>query len=120
MTDTIKLLNDLKYFTGSEEYYRNPLFKKFIYTEGVKYLAENAQAYWLIDYIFSYQTLKLLQTHPFQVWKIKVAENNTAIITVEDGNKQVLKTFKLDYTDFPLEEFSLWFIEGTLLLPSEY
>jgi len=120
MIDTIKLQAELKNFTGSEQVFYNPLFRKFRYTEGVKYLAQEANCYWLLDYIFSNQHSKTLQQTPFQVWKLKVAEDNTATITVEDGNKNHIKSFKLEFTDFPLEQIDLWFIEGTLLLPSEY
>ncbi|MBK8193705.1 MAG: hypothetical protein IPK76_11040 [Lewinellaceae bacterium] len=73
MIDKIKLQTELKNFTGSEQVFYNPLFRKFRYTEGVKYLAKNQ-----------------------------------------------VKSFKLEFTDFPLEQIDLWFIEGTLILPSEY
>lgn len=119
MTNTIKLLNDLKQFTGTEEWHRNSLFPQFLYTDGVKYLAETAGAYWLIDYIFSNQMLETIKKQPFQVWDLTV-DNNEAIMKVEDGNKMVVKGFKICYTDFPLKEFTLWFTDGVLLLPSEY
>ena len=120
MIDKIKLQTELKNFTGSEQVFYNPLFRKFRYTEGVKYLAQEANCYWLLDYIFSNQHSKTLQQTPFQVWSLKVAKDNTATITVEDGNKNQVKSFKLEFTDFPLEQIDLWFIEGTLILPSEY
>lgn len=92
----------------------------FRYTEGVRYLALNADAFWFITDVFAHQFIAPFKDESFQVWKIKVAENHTAIITVEDGNKKVLKTINLDYTDFPIEEFSLWFVDNVLILPSEY
>ncbi|MCW5921432.1 MAG: hypothetical protein KIS77_03755 [Saprospiraceae bacterium] len=119
MIDKIKLQAELKNFTGSEQVFYNPLFRKFRYTEGVKYLAQEANCYWLLDYIFSNQHSKTLQQTPFQVWSLN-AKDNTATITVEDGNKNQVKFFKLEFTDFPLEQIDLWFIEGTLILPSEY
>jgi hypothetical protein len=115
-----QLLADLKQFTGSEEVYFNPLFRKFKYTEGVKYLAKTANSYWILDFIFSNQTLSILKNNEFQTWKIKVIEGYKAEITVEDGNHNKLKSFKLDFTDFPLDEFTLWFVYDTLMLPSEY
>jgi len=42
---------DLAQFTGSEQLYRHSLVKRFCYTDGVKYIAERAGAYWLIDEI---------------------------------------------------------------------
>ena len=117
MTD---LKTELKQFTGSEVFFRNPLFGRFIYTEGVRYLAERAGAYWLIDYVFSNQHNGEIKAQPFQVWTIRVGDDRSAVVTVEDGNDNIVKEFRLEFTDFPLAEFSLWFIDGTLLLPSEY
>ena len=105
---------------GSETFYRHPFMRKFIYTAGVQYLAEKGGAYWLIDYVFSNQIDPKIKDQPFQAWIIKVKENKTATITVEDGDKQVVKRFNLSFTDFPIEKFSLWFIDNTLLLPCEY
>lgn len=118
--ESYNLKRELQQFTGSETFYRNPLFSKFIYTEGVKFLAERAGAYWLLDHIFIHHTLPVLKGQHFQTWKIKVAENETALITVEDGNHNKLASFPLAYTDFPLEEFTLWLVDNTLMLPSEY
>jgi hypothetical protein len=119
MTETINLIQALKQFTGTEQWYRNPLFPKYLYTDGVKYLAEQAGAYWLIDYIFSKQNLRTIQEQGFQVWKL-IVDDGRAIIKVEDGNENLIKEFKISYTDFPLKEFSLWFTDSVLLLPSEY
>lgn len=114
------LLNELRYFTGSKTLFRHPLFRGFLYTEGVQYLAKEAGAYWLIDYIFSSQILSVLQGQSFQVWKVTVRDDHSARLTVEDRNKTVLTTFVLEFTDFPLTEFSLWLVDKTLLLPGEY
>lgn len=114
------LIEDLKLFTGSEQFFRNPLFRKFVYTEGVQYLAEKAEAYWLIDYVFSNQLDEEIKLQEFQTWKIKVNDDNTAMIRVEDGNCNLVKEFELTFTDFPLKEFTLWFSNNTLLLPSEW
>lgn len=115
-----KLKNELRQFTGTEQYYFMPLFDRFKYTEGVKYLAEQAGAYWLLEYIFSSQPHKMLRGETFQVWKLNVQEDDSAIITVEDGNDNMLATFNINYTDFPLPQFDLWLIGQILILPSEY
>lgn len=114
------LLNDLAHFTGSEQFYRHPLFRKFIYTEGVQYLAEQAEGYWLLDYIFGKQEIAALSKEPFQTWTISLHDTGGASLIVEDGNKNPIVDFYLTFTDFPLQTFTLWLIEGTLLLPSEY
>ena len=120
MIDKIKLQAELKHFTESEQIFYNPLFPKFRYTDGVKYLAQEAHCYWLLDHIFIHQHLEEIRKNHFQVWKLKVAKGDASTITVEDGNSNLIKSFKLEYTDFPLDEIDLWFIEGTLILPTEY
>lgn len=115
------LEQELKHFYGSDTFYYLPhLGKKYSYTEGVKYLAENAEAYWLIEYIFLHQNEEALLNEVFQTWKISVTENSSAILQVEDGNKGVLKKFTIEYTSFPIQQLDLWFINNRLLLPSEY
>ena len=114
------LLQDLKSFTGSETFYRHGLYRKFVYTEGARYLAEHAGAYWLLDYIFSKQGITAIGKEGFQAWIVKVQDNGSAVIVLEDGNKNEIVRFRIPFTDFPLKEFTLWFIGGTLLLPSEY
>lgn len=118
-TEAHTLTRELRQFTGSESFYRHSLFRKFIYTEGVQYLAKKAQAYWLLDHIFAQQA-ETTSAEPFQVWKIIVNADKTARIAVEDGNDSEIAFFPLNYTDFPLDEICLWLVDGTLLLPSEY
>jgi hypothetical protein len=40
---------DLLEFTGTENWYRHSLNRNVTYTDGVKFMAESAGAYWLID-----------------------------------------------------------------------
>ena len=71
-------------FTGSEIKFKHWL-GKIEYTEGVKFLADKAQAYWLIDAVVSYQSKSLLQQYPelteFQLWQLEVNEDKTAVLT---------------------------------------
>jgi len=114
-----ELLEQLPYFTGTENYWKHPLYNKSVYTDGVKFIAEKAEAYWLLEHILANQTLPVLKGEEFQVWKIMVSESK-ATITVEDGDKNIFKRFDIPYTDFPLEEFSIWVEGNVLLLPSEH
>ena len=119
MQQATQLLKNLAQFSGTQTYYKHPLFSKFRYTDGVRYLAINAECYWLLEFIFGHQSNAKIRKTPFQVWKL-VKDGDKATITIEDGNDNLVKTFKLNYTSFPLEEYTLWMIDGVLLLLSEY
>jgi len=115
--DIEKFKRELKQFIGTTKYYRG--FLGILFTEGVHYLCEKCECYWLTDLIASYQgTLKDL---PFQVWKIVVNEDQTAIVTCRrDSNEEPVVEQHLEFTDFPLPEYELWKIENVILLKSEY
>ena len=106
---------DLKQFTGTEQYYRH--LKGIVYTDGVKYLAEKAGAYWLIDLVASYQPLDV----EFQVWKLR-KNGDSYIAECTDGNDNLVRSQDIPYTDFPQDmmPFELYFQNGVIFLPSEY
>ncbi len=117
-TSTLAL--ELAHFHCTEQYYRHFL-QRFVYTDGVRYLAQNAQAYWLLDLIASYQPYEKVKKEEFQVWTLKVnLENYSAVATCDDGNDNIIVTQDIPFTDFPLTEITLYLTDGVLLLPSEY
>jgi hypothetical protein len=112
---------DLNQFSGSEHWYRHSLNRNILYTDGAKYVADRGGAYWLLDEI------ALIQGHDarvsaeeFQVWKLSVRPDRAAMLTCEDGNYKVVYSKKIEYTDFPLDEITLWFTNNTIYLPSEH
>lgn len=119
MDTTIITEEDLMQFTGTENYYRHWLGK--LYTDGVKFVAERANAYWLIDAIISYQAGSIYDM-PFQVWTLTVdRENKTAVLQMrQDSGRCVEVRQEIPYTDFPLAEIEMYFQNGVLFLPSEY
>lgn len=111
------VLSELGNFTGTENYYRHWL--KFNYTDGVRFLAQEVECYWLLDAIGSYQYK--VKNIPFQIWTLKVNEDKTAVLEMkEDSGQPVIIRQEIQYTDFPLEGIELYFIDGVLLLTSEY
>ena len=111
------LEEELMQFTGTENYYRN--FTGLVFTDGVKYLADKAGAYWLIDLVGSYQPR--LRKMPFQLWELKVKDDKSALITmVEDIGRPTKIRQQIPSTDFPLKEFSFYCIDNVMLLKSEY
>ncbi|HOO52365.1 MAG TPA: hypothetical protein PLK94_13870 [Alphaproteobacteria bacterium] len=120
MMNAAQLQTELRLFTGTEHYFYHPMFPKFHYTEGVRFLAQEAQAYWLIEKILSLQTLPCLKSHDRQFWKLSVDDKRAARLVCEDGDSVELYSEDIHYTDFPLPEIGLFFMGQVLLLPSEY
>lgn len=113
---------ELNQFRGTSNHYRH-LLNQFVYTDGVKYLAEHGQAYWLLDAIASHQPtlLKDPKLQGFQSWTLTVNLNNKiAKLVCERDTKDVVLSQDIPYTDFPLAEVKLYLIKKVLLLPSEY
>ena len=105
---------------GSQSVYR--YFGNIVITEGVKDMADICGAYWLLDIAVSYQCEENVQKESFQVWSLNLHEHDDgAIVTLTDGNYNEILTQDIPYTDFPLQRgITLWLIDRTLLLPSEY
>lgn len=110
-------LENLSNFTGTKNYYRNKNYL-FEYTDGIKYLAENGGAYWLLDAIASWQ--KELDSSRIQFWRLKVNSDKSAVLTCERDSDDIVCEQKIPFTDFPLSEVMLYLCDGVLLLPSEY
>ena len=113
--------DDLRQFTGSENWYRHGLVRNVLFTDGAKYVADQGGAYWLIDEIaFAQRGDKRVAGEEFQFWKLTVKPNQTATLSCEDGNGNTVYSKAIEYTDFPLAEIALYFTNNTILLPSEY
>jgi hypothetical protein len=135
MTTTTKLnpnalQQELNAFSGSDCVYRHP-FERLVYTEGVKFLADHAGAYWLIDALASYQSRRTVRELEIQFWRLKRdAKGDGAVLTcsydIEHGEPVTVKVRQvIKYTDFPLPSIKLYVIpngDGTVtcLLPGEY
>jgi len=117
-TENLNLNAQLAQFTGGGDCYKHWL--GLVYTDGVKFLAKKADAYWLLDSIALYQPkcLKDPMLQEIQFWKLKV-KDNSGVLTCERDKNDVFLTENIIYTDFPLEEITLYLENGILCLPSE-
>lgn len=118
---------DLRQFTGSENWYRHGLNRNILYTDGVRFVAERAGAFWLLDTIVLAQIVESkIRREGFQVWTLTVRQgeasktSGAAILTCGDGRGNDVYRQTIDFTDFPLPDITLWLTDRTLLLPSEY
>jgi hypothetical protein len=126
---TQDLLAGLAHFTGDLERYRS-INRYVVYTPGVKYLADQAGAYWLIDAIASYfMSGQMAYPDPrletLQFWRLDVNKDNSALLTARaDSNVEPFITQRIEFTDFPLDQVDVWAgFDGrywTLYLPSEH
>jgi hypothetical protein len=107
-----QLESDLAGFIGTESYtsLRYPwLRQRFLLTDGAKYLADQAKAYWLMDAIASHQQAsKAVADEEFQFWTLSVGEKRAAVLICTDGNNKELVRQKISYTDFPLNTITLY------------
>lgn len=121
MTEDTLTANDLKQFTGSENWYRHSIVRDVLYTDGAQYLAERAGAYWLLDEIALAQRFsKCMAAEEFQLWILRVSDDHTATLTCEDGNGKAVLRKSIPFTDFPLSRIDIYYTNNTILLPSEY
>ena len=113
------ILSNMAHATGTESYHRfSILFPKLVMTDGVYQLCNDAQCFWLMDVIGSYQH-KLLPKEDFQVWRLTV-KDRSGVVVATDGNAKELARQEIEYTDFPLDEIK-FFVQynGELQFPSK-
>lgn len=114
------LKGELDRFIGSETLYQYGMFNIF-HTEGVRYLAEKAGCYWLLDVIGSWQVKAKIQSESLQLWQLAVNADKKGILTCHQGSGDAaIVTQRIEFTDFPLPEIKLYLCDGVLVLPSEY
>lgn len=111
----------LAQFIGSDTFYRFGLRGDVLITEGVKYVADAAGAYWLLDTIAITNVYEQrVRKEEFQHWILTVGTDAAGELICDDGSANIDYKQDLDYTDFPEPGIRLYFCNGTILLPSEY
>jgi hypothetical protein len=115
--------DDLSGFIGSETRFRHSLVRRFLYTEGVKFFAEKAGAYWFLD-VCATELHQLCFHEGFLAIRLEVA-NSKAVATADDGNRNDLWTKEIDLTDCPEGLWKFYMAPGdethsVMMLPSEY
>jgi hypothetical protein len=128
MLTRAEIERDLPQFYGTESWYRwSILFRRHLLTDGTKFVADSAGAYWLMDAIASHHGTcikdPMLRDHQF--WTLKVNPDKTAVLICERDTGNEAFRQEIPYTDFPLPEISIWVEpmgDGNycILLPSEH
>jgi hypothetical protein len=112
------LAYDLSMFIGTENWYKHRLNPLMTHTDGIKFFADKAECYWLLDIIVT-EFFPLLVNEPFLVIAVYV-ENAKCRIVVTDGNYIEIKSKYIDFTDLPEGKWTFYLTDNVLLLPSEY
>lgn len=125
-----QLYSELTQFIGSETWTSaGPLFPNVIYSEGAVFLAENAKAWWLLEWIASHLISGKEIREGLHFWKLRKDGNGAILECVEDSGCKPIVSRNIQYTDFPFprsNEFMLYVGNdgpGTptkIFLPSEY
>ena len=110
----------LTQFIGTTGYYR--ISHKHLLTDGTKYLAEEAECFWMMDAVASH-ICEIGTEDWFVLIRVQVSEGRAEMI-YEDGNGREHARQAIPYTDFPLDTVTLyacWDQENwVIMLPSEY
>ena len=107
-------------FTSTAQYWR--VARQFVITDGVKYLAETAACFWLIDAAISH-LLEIGTADWFVLVRTEVS-GSSAVMIYEDGNGAEYARQAIPYTDLQLPSVNLYAVwdseRWVIMLPSEY
>lgn len=126
-------IDTLGQFTGDLIRYRHPLNRRVIYSPGVRYIAQEGGAYWLIDAIASWIGSKdfaaAIKDDPrigqLHFWTLERGDGtNAKLYAKADGPEDAFITQEIGFADFPLAKANIWAgwdgEHWTLYLPSEH
>lgn len=118
---------------GTGAYYKPFFYRNMVYTDGVKYFAEQCQAYWVIDVVNSYMDkvirnhIKTNDTYYFISLKVKDSKAKFRIYREVDEKKKTVAKQDIEYTDLPDTEIKFYLQIGqyeplmfVMMCPSEY
>jgi len=118
-----QLLRDLENFTGTENYYKSD-FGKLNYTDGIQYLREKINCYWLFNIVESVQYIQEIQENKeFIVWLIEVKKDKSFVVSAWNDTpykSELLYKQEGKYTDFILKDFEFYQEGNVILLKSEH
>ena len=110
----------LTQFIGTTGYFR--ISRRHLLTDGTKYLAEEAECFWLMVAFAS--NLSEIGTADWFVQVRVTVNGNRATMIYEDGNGHEHARQEIPYTDFPMHAISLYACwdgeHWVIMLPSEY
>jgi hypothetical protein len=122
MITSSELEQSLFQFYGTDRWYIFEPTGQLLLTDGTKFFADKAEAYWLMTEM-GYEYLKLKDAEPFisvVVTNEETDADRLATIEFTDGNYNVLKTRKISNFDLPLGVWKFYIENNVIHLPSEH
>lgn len=111
--DGMSLEHKLSKFTGSSIHHRS-LIPSIVMTDGIKFLHEHKDCFWLINLIAARQLQTRVARQEFQVWELSKGK-----LTLKDeDNREIQK--ELVTREFPLDNLTIWVMDKVMFLPQEY
>lgn len=108
--DPAKLHSELRQFTGSERYIQHSLCRHVVFTDGVDYLRQHGDCFWLVDAIASHlpPPLKCVEKYgedfaQFHLWTLTKVDGGAVLEAKADTNAPVKIKQEIEYTDFPFD-----------------
>ena len=108
--------------TSSEGYHYNAIVRKagIVYTEGIRMLVIECQAWWLMDAIATHQptAMKDGMLKDMQFWTLTVKNGSADLICERDAGDIAIRQ-EIPYTDFPLDSIKVWLERGMAMIDGE-
>jgi len=102
---------------GTEKWYRYFPNNNFLYTDGVKTFAENAEAYWFITEAF----LMCSELPKDELYEIDLdVKDSKADITLKVARSKIVKKWHIDYTDCPEGHWVFFYTDHVFMWHDEY
>ncbi len=114
-----KLKTEMQECRGTESYHKLSL-TPLLATDGVRIVAEKAEAFWLIDVIGSYQINPKVKALAIQFWTLEVKDCHAILYCIEDSGMPRIVEQEIKYTDFPEGNWQFYVQQGVIMLPEEY
>jgi len=107
----------LQQYCGTEYYYQE-ISTGVLYTDGIAYMVMACDAKRILRDVAT--KAKHLACRNSFVRITLTVDNRKGLLEFTDGNGKMLHEHVYQDTDFPLEILTMYFVDNTLLLPSEY
>ena len=120
MVATTLTTNRIENFKPTAKWYRHPENPSIFYSDGIKFLADSAYCWWLIDDMVSAQTFGKVSANKFQIWILEKTGKKSAVLKCESEHGTILFKKTVAYTEFPLPKVMIYVVNKTVMLASEY